>query len=109
RADILKNANQRQAPDHTEQTPSPRPPQCDQAEGCIAASNQQVDGEVIHLAKYVFSSSLEAVVQGGDQIQQDKRSAINCRAGDAPGVSGQACHDNQPGYAAYRQNGTEQV
>ena len=87
RLDFLQHADGRQRPDDAEQRPAPRPAQRDQAEGCVAAGDQQVDRQVVELAQDALGPPANAVVDGRNAVEQDQRRAIDRDGKNLPAVA----------------------
>ncbi|MOA57688.1 hypothetical protein D3C78_1819130 [compost metagenome] len=64
---------------------------------------------MVELAHHQLGRPAQAVVQGGDAVQQDQGQAVDGHADDLPRVAVEAGHDQQPDGADAGQQGTDQV
>src|SRR5690606_34900571 len=90
--DLLQHADYGQTPDDAEQPPTPGAAQANQAEGRVAAGDQQVDRQVIQLLHDHLRPPAQAVIKRGGAVQQHQSKAIDRHA---DGLCGVAAHGGQ--------------
>ena len=107
--DLLQHADDGQAPDDAEQPPAPAAAQGHEAEGRVAAGDQQVDRQMIELAHDPLRPASHAVVERRGAVQQHQGETVDRHADDPRHVAAHGRQDQQPDAADHRQHAAGQV
>ena len=87
RQGVEDDADCRQSPDRAEHPPAPGALKRDEGEGGVCPRDEQVDGLVVEHLKDRLGRAAQAVIEGGDEVEQEQGEAVDAEADDLAGIS----------------------